>query len=350
MQHRLQPGPLLDESGHLAEAGWADAEVRRYDRAAVTAPSWRIKEWDYYCVLTPEHGLALTVADNGYMGLLGVSWLDLRNRREVTENVMLPFPLGRMGLPASADTGDVVVEHKKMRIAFRHDAGGRVLSIDHPRFDGGRGLRGELRLARPDTASSGRSAGSAPARMVIATPFPKAPKAFYYNQKMNCLPATGQVTVGGDTVVFEPESAFGVFDWGRGVWTYDNTWYWGSASGVVDGRPFGFNIGYGFGDTSAASENMVFVGGVAHKLDRVMFHLPEGTYDGAPWKFSSNDGRFEMVFEPILDRAAAVDFKVLRSIQHQVFGRFTGHVVLDDGSRMEVTDLLGFAEEVRNRW
>ncbi len=32
---------------------------------------------------------------------------------------MLPFPLGRMGLPASADTGDVVVEHKKMRIAFR---------------------------------------------------------------------------------------------------------------------------------------------------------------------------------------------------------------------------------------
>ncbi len=72
----MQPGPLLDESGHLAEAGWADAEVRRYDRAAVTAPSWRIKEWDYYCVLTPEHGLALTVADNGYMGLLGVSWLD----------------------------------------------------------------------------------------------------------------------------------------------------------------------------------------------------------------------------------------------------------------------------------
>lgn len=350
MQHRLQPGPLLDESGRLAEAGWADAEVRRYDRAAVAAPSWRIKEWDYYCVLTPVHGLALTVADNGYMGLLGVSWLDLRNRREVTENVMLPFPLGRMGLPASADAGDVVVEHKKMRIAFRHDAGARVLSIDHPGFDGGRGLRGELRLNRPDTASSGRSAGSAPARMVIATPFPKAPKAFYYNQKINCLPATGRVTVGGDTVVFEPESAFGVFDWGRGVWTYDNTWYWGSASGVVDGRPFGFNIGYGFGDTSAASENMVFVGGVAHKLDRVTFHLPEGTYDGAPWKFSSNDGRFEMVFEPILDRAGAVDFKVLRSIQHQVFGRFTGHVVLDDGSRMEVTDLLGFAEEVRNRW
>lgn len=57
-----------------------------------------------------------------------------------------------------------------------------------------------------------------------------------------------------------------------------------------------------------------------------------------------------MTFEPILDRAASTDLKVLRSIQHQVFGRFTGHVVLDDGGRLEVAELLGFAEEVRNRW
>ncbi|WP_430333942.1 DUF2804 domain-containing protein [Rhodococcus sp. ACT016] len=339
MQHRLQSGRLLDARGRLTEAGWATAEIRHYDRAAIAAPSWRVKEWDYYCVLTPDHGLALTVADNGYMGLLGVSWLDLGARHEVTENVMLPFPMGRMGLPASADAGDVVVGHQKMRIAFRHVAGGRVLTVDYPGFDGGRGLRGELHLAQPPMD-----------RMVIATPFPNAPKAFYYNQKINCLPSSGEITVGADTFAFDPTSAFGVFDWGRGVWTYDNTWYWGSASGVVDGLPFGFNIGYGFGDTSAASENMVFVDGTAHKLDRVTFHLPEGTYDGAPWTFSSNDGRFEMAFEPILDRAAAVDFKVLRSIQHQVFGRFTGHVVLDDGSRVTVTDLLGFAEEVRNRW
>ena len=350
MQHRLSTGDLLGERGRLAEAGWATSEVRRYDRAAVAAASWRIKEWDYYCVLAADHGVALTVADNGYMGLLGVSWLDFRARRECTENVLLPFPMGRMGLPAGADRGDVLVDHKKVRIAFRHRDGERVLSVDHPGFDGGRGLHGELRLAQPPTSSVGHSAGSAPDRMVVATPFPKSPKAFYYNQKINCLAASGEITVGTETFTFEPDSAFGVFDWGRGVWTYDNVWYWGSASGVVDGRPFGFNIGYGFGDTSAASENMVFVGGVAHKLDRVTFHLPEGTYDGAPWTFSSNDGRFEMVFEPILDRAASVDAVVLRSIQHQVFGRFTGHVVLDDGSRVEVVDLLGFAEEVRNRW
>ena len=134
------------------------------------------------------------------------------------------------------------------------------------------------------------------------------------------------------------------------MWTYDNIWYWGSASGLVEGKPFGFNIGYGFGDTSAASENMVFIDGTAHKLDRVTFHIPTDTYDGAPWRFTGNDGRFDMNFEPVIDRASTVDIKILRSIQHQVFGRFSGVVVLDDGRRVEVANLLGFAEEVRNRW
>ncbi|MBR4862787.1 MAG: DUF2804 family protein, partial [Firmicutes bacterium] len=34
----------------------------------------------------------------------------------------------------------------------------------------------------------------------------------------------------------------------------------------------------------------------------------------------------------------------------QVFGKFTGKAVLDDGAVLEVKDLLGFAEKVHNKW
>lgn len=340
MQHIMGPGELLDAGGRLAAPGYATGEARRYRRAAVKAHPLRTKEWDYYAVLTPEFGLCLTVADNDYLGVLAVHWLDFRTPEALQGGVMLPFPMGRMGLPESADAGDVVQTHERLSMAFRHEPGGRRLTVDFPGFAGGRGLKGDIFLAQPEMD-----------RMVIATPFPNAPRAFYYNQKINCMPASGEVTVGGETHRFEPASAFGILDWGRGVWTYDNTWYWGSASGLHDGRPFGFNIGHGFGDTSAASENMVFLDGRAHKLDQVTFHLPEGTFDGAPWRFTSNDGRFEMTFEPIIDRASASDvFGLVRSIQHQTFGRYSGHVILDDGTRLEVRDLLGFAEQVANRW
>ena len=65
MQHRMGNGDLLDGQGRLIERGWASAEVRRYDRKAIRASGWRIKEWDYYCITTDSHALALTVADNG---------------------------------------------------------------------------------------------------------------------------------------------------------------------------------------------------------------------------------------------------------------------------------------------
>ena len=339
MQHQMSEGALLDANGALAERGYATSEVKRYQRAAIKAPWYRIKEWDYYCVLTEDFGIALTIADNSYMGLLSASWLDFKTQQQFTQGPMIPCPRGRMGMPESADTGDIDVEHEGATLAFHHVPGGRVLLVDYPAFAGGRGLQGELFLAQPEMD-----------RMVIATPFASAPRAFYYNQKINCMPATGRITFDGKPHEFAPDRAFGLLDWGRGVWTYDNTWYWGSASGLVDGVSFGFNIGYGFGDTAAATENMVFYDGRAHKLDRIDWKIPASGFDNAPWQFTSNDGRFETSFEPVIDRAATFDIKVLRSIQHQVFGHFTGFVVLDDGRKLKFKRFQGFAEEVQNRW
>ena len=341
MQRLMGSGDLLDANGHLVERGWAASEVRRYDRGAIGVPhdDTAIKEWDYYAILSPDFGLALTVADNGHMGFLGASWMDFRTGSFVNGGVGLPAPHGAMNLPSSADAGDIAHVHPKMQIAFRFAPGGRVLTVDAPDFDKGAGISGEIVLAQPPMD-----------RMVIATPFAEQASAFYYNQKINCMPASGHVIYAGQRYQFAPTSAFAVLDWGRGVWTYDNTWYWGSASGLVQGKPFGFNIGYGFGDTSAASENILFFDGKAHKLTELEFHLPDGAHDSGPWRFTSSDGRFEMTFEPIVDRHADFAMGPVSSRQHQVFGKFSGVAVLDDGTRLQVRDLIGFAEEVENHW
>jgi hypothetical protein len=186
--------------------------------------------------------------------------------------------------------------------------------------------------------------------MVICTPFDR-PGHFYFNQKINCMRAKGSVRYGGRTYRFDPADSFAVLDWGRGVWTYHNTWYWSSASFQAGSVPFGWNLGYGFGDTSAATENMLFYGGKAHKLGDVKFVIPGGERDFmSPWKFTSGDGRFEMDFTPVLDRKSCTDAKIIKSDQHQVFGRFTGRAVLDDGTPVDVKDFPGFAEKVENKW
>ncbi len=70
----------------------------------------------------------------------------------------------------------------------------------------------------------------------------------------------------------------------------------------------------------------------------------------SPWTFSSDDGRFEMKFEPFMDRSAKINAFVICSDQHQVFGRFSGTAVLDDGRKLQISNLTGFAEKVRNKW
>jgi hypothetical protein len=94
---------------------------------------------------------------------------------------------------------------------------------------------------------------------------------------------------------------------------------------------------------------MIFYNNKAHKLENIVFHFSEEDYL-KPWKVTSSDGRLEMDFKPIIDRNSNTDLKILKSLQHQVFGTFTGKAILDDGKEIYVKDLLGFAEKVFNKW
>lgn len=338
----IKGGNLLDEKGELVECGYAKRLILKYDREHIRAKSYRIKEWDYYLVYNDDFGVALTIADNSYMALISVSLLDFNNQWYKTTSVMKPFTFGKLKLPCTSEIGDIRYEDNKIKMEFLNDGICRKLKCDMKDFNKGKNFSCDLVLGNFPRDS-----------MVIATPFLEDKKAFYYNQKINAMSAEGKVSYDGREYIFTKDRTLGTLDWGRGVWTYKNTWYWGSASGFIQGKTFGFNIGYGFGDTSAASENMLFYDGISHKLENIDFNIPmkDGKYQYLkPWTFTSSDKRFQMDFQPILDRKDNSSVGIIASDQHQVFGRFTGKAVLDDGTVLDIKDLLGFAERVTNRW
>lgn len=343
MQKILNSGNLLDESGNLCECGYATEAVKVYDRTAVKAGKMRIKEWDYYLISNGKQAVCLTIDDNSYMSLASVSFLDFEKRTYITKSTMHAFSCGKVGLTPDYRTGSVRYKDKKVDGCFTQDDGKRKLTFTFKKFDGKDDFSCEFDLY--DEPQD---------KMVIATPFNKSGH-FYYNIKMNAMTARGYCTIGKTRYIFSEESSLGTLDWGRGVWTYSNEWYWGSLQCRVDGVKFGFNIGYGFGDTSAASENMLFYNGIAHKLNQVVFNIPENAngkgFDyTAPWTFNDDEGRFDLTFKPLIDRYDNANALIISSNQHQVFGLFSGKVVLDDGSIVEFKDKIGFAEHVRNRW
>lgn len=133
------------------------------------------------------------------------------------------------------------------------------------------------------------------------------------------MTARGRAVCGGKEYIFG-DGAFGLLDWGRGVWPFHNEWYWSNGTGTVDGKIFGFNLGTGFGNTSQATENMLFYNGKYHKLGRVHFDLD--TEYMKPWRLYDDEGRLDLTLTPCYDRITRMKVLFVDNCCHQMFGGF----------------------------
>ncbi|MFQ3231360.1 MAG: hypothetical protein ACI9DO_002746 [Reinekea sp.] len=333
-QNRIQtPHNVLDENGHVMEAGYSKKEVLHYDKSQVTASRLRLKEWDYFFVGNKDYGLAITIADNNYMGLAGFVFLDFKNQKKYDYTKMLFNARKHLNMPNQLLSGTVAYDSKDLSISYEYKFDQILIKAQARKLKGLEDATIDLTLNVLNDD-----------HLVIVTPFEKK-KAFYYNQKINHLAASGYFTVGERR--YSLDDNFGLLDWGRGVWTYDNTWYWSSASGKENGHLIGFNLGYGFGNTEQATENILYYDKKGHKIDEVHFHISDDFI--SPWKVTSNDDSLYFDFYPIYDNHTNIDLFVIGQNAHQVFGEFKGYMRID-GEKIEVKSLFGFAEKVRNRW
>ena len=344
MQTELtHPGPLLNPDGSIAQVGWmrqpildCNLESARF-YAFRPFQRFRIKRWDYYAVFSPRRFFSVTIADLGYAANIFVYTMDILSGELHEEGLIIPLGKGIM-LARNSTEGDSHFENGKVSLDFHLGAASRSISVKWPGFDKGKGLTAEIVLACPPECES----------MNIVIPIGE--KRFYYNRKINCLPASGEVKYSDVTDVLDPKTCSGSLDWGRGVWEYKSFWNWASLSGFLpDGSAVGLNMGCGFGDLSSAGENCLILGTRIHKLERIKFDYNPGNYM-RPWKFSDTEGRLDLVFTPFKDRTAKTNLAIITSEVHQMFGRYHGKVIADGGEVIPIKDLIGFAEEHHAKW
>lgn len=334
---------LLDDKGQLNHRGYAKSPLLEYNPENVRLyPSarlnrLRLKEWDYYAVTGKDFFFSATVSHIGYAGIVFVYFIDFHQRTVVEETVLIPFGKG-CDLPRSSESGDVHFRKSEIVIDFIKEKDRRLIHVDWKKFSRGAGLSADLTLLQPPGMDS----------IVMATPIGR--DRFFYNHKINCMPVTGRIVFGKREIKLKKGNALGTLDWGRGVWEYSSFWNWASASGFLkNGRTVGLNLGKGFGDLSYATENCFFINGTMTKLDWVEFNYDSANYM-RPWYFTSTDGKLNLTFKPFLDRTARSNLLLITSEVHQMFGKYSGLLITDDNKRIEIDNLIGWAEEHRARW
>ncbi len=321
-QHRIEsPHPLLDGDGNVIEAGYAFSPLLAYDRAAIKAPRTRIKEWDYFMVTSNAAAVAFTLSDHSYVTLDSIGFMDFAARSADTLRHNPPVG-GRRRYGALGEPVNHSARNRKFCIDIATEGDVAKITAHADKFFGAP-LDAELTLFYAPNDDC----------MVIVTPFDK-PKYFYYNLKRNCIDVEGEVKAYGKTYRFERDNAYCVYDCGRGAWTRKNTWYWTTLSANKNGHRFGLNLGYGFGNTSAASENTVFWDGVAKKLGDVEINIPKrhnGKFDfmGGDWKIDGEG--LDLTFVPVVVRSDNINAIVASTKQNQTFGKFYGSVITSAG-------------------
>ena len=336
-----EPTPLLGADGTLRAAGWARKNVFDYDRTKVRH-ALRRKEWDFYQISDGNYMAQISFANISLGGYASAVLVDLRQGKTLC-STMAPFLGGkdRYVLPPKGDVPNRV-----------HMAVGKSVFEAVTETE-----KRTVRFALGDVACD-FSMDIAPGLENITTvlPFDGYPDRYFMTTKQNCLPCEGTFRFGGETVRFSKETAFCVLDWGRVCTPYALVWYWGNGStyltdGMGKQHLFGFEITWGIGDESAATETCIFYDGKAHKfgpIDVKTFPKPDKYMQ--PWEFVSQDDRFRLTMQPFYDHHSDLNIGVMRMHSHQVHGLWSGSVTLDDGTQLAIKDMYAFCEYVENRW
>ncbi len=313
-----------------AAVGFTRTPLHNTDGIARGGFRWgRNKRWEYWGVTTPTHVIALTVSHIDYLAVHNVWVLDRSTLTEISCDAIVPFGRGAT-LPGTLGHGPA-------------SARASELSIDiHELPDATRLLATTPRVTVDITAE--RPHGSESLGVVV----PWNDTTFQYTVKDVNRPAYGTVTIDGTVWEVPAGSSFAILDHGRGRWPYSLSWNWGAGTGFVDGQRVGVQFGGRWTLGTGSTENALVVDGRLHKISEELTWSWDSSNYLAPWRIKGE--RVDATFTPFYDRVSDTNLGIIASSTHQCFGHYSGAVTDDAGTRVSIDGIVGWAEDVSNKW
>ncbi len=328
------PVPLTGSDGHLNRAaiGWATQPI--VDTTALRAGRGRTKRWEYWNVVTPTHILALTVSAIDYACVHEVWVYDRATGQTFGQAATVIPPRGAV-LAARLEHGRAMARAKNLAIDIDEVPGGTRLRAQIP------GVSFDVVAELPEGHE----------RLAVVVPW--SDTRFQYTVKDVARPASGTLRIGAGDHPVPAGASWAVLDHGRGRWPYDITWNWGAGSGVstapeTAGQVIGVQVGARWTEGTGVSENAFFVDGRMHKIHGET----EWHYDLENWRapWTVRGGGLEARFVPFHNKVTRTNLLVVQNHTDQCFGTWSGTFQPADGAMIHFDGIVGWAEEVHNRW
>ena len=330
------PVSLCDTDGNLnPEArGWSRVP---FQTCNLTHHFLRKKKWNYWCITGKDHLFSITISDLDYAGVIFAYFLDFKTHVIVEKSITVPFGknvyLGEsVFTPASFTNADVDVQ-------FEHDDRGVAISLSWLNFSQGKDLSAEISILLPKKHQS----------LNVVVPWNDTDR-FQCTSKQNGLPASGFYSFGDQRFEFQQNESFACLDFSRGIWPYRSSWNWGTFSGYAGKDIVGLNMGARWTDGTGITENFLCMNGKLSKIkEDIIFEYDRHDFM-KPWKiYTGKSNNVDLIMTPFLERYVKSDLLVVKSVTHQLFGRYSG-TVISGNKKIRIDSITGWAEEHAARW
>lgn len=298
----------------------------------------RLKEWQYFGIVTGKAFFGLAVVNANFMGLSWFYYYDRKTGRAI-EHMRKASPTRVILAKDLWDSQcSFAIRDYSIRIHNNLDKGVHRIKVDISQAHDLPGVRADVKLHQDLKKVQ-----------PLITILPLESGRPFYSHKGPCA-VSGMIQVGDEAFHLDQRKDLAIIDVHKSFYPYQTSWKWATFAGYDSkGQLIGVNLTHSvFKDDHVHNENAMWHGNRLSLLGAARFEIPEEP--GLPWMINTKDDRVHLRFQPQGGRKQRINLGVFLSQYVQPLGLFSGTLLDDDGVRHEVKDVFGMAEDHHTRW
>ncbi len=189
--------------------------------------------------------------------------------------------------------------------------------------------------------------GTSPLRLCTRAGY----RGWVYTEKTSPVNIRGLLELDAEDRKFSLESpeSLAVMDWTSGYMKRHTYWNWASTAFMLEnGKKIGLNLSWGVNETGW-NENIFWIDGKMTRCGSSIFEFDSDDLM-KPWKIYSENGAVDLEFIPEASRSEKKQAVIAASRFTQLSGVFNGTLTTEEGEKLILSGVPGWAEDHYAKW
>lgn len=296
--------------------------------------AFRLKQWQHIAFIGKDFLLAFAIVDAHYMGTSFCYFVNRQTGEYFEHHYEAPGKAAKVSRELWHDDCRIKRRGYFIEVQNRLAENRHHISIDIAAKAGKPAIKADLEISEDLSKVQ---------PLIVVLPINDEQRPLHTHKVPG--PVGGEINIGDQTFTLDAKRDLALIDVQKTYYPFNTFWKWATCAGYDDhGNLIALNlVSNMIRNDQKFNENCLWVNEKLTPWSAVCFEFDEHNLL-APWHIRTTDGRCDLTFNPLGERADKINLGLILSDYHQPYGHFTGTVVDADGESYELKNFFGVTE------